>query len=79
MTEAGFYDLRLRSQDGGEGYKIQRIAGSNLPGFGREANVSPLPMLWGDLSRLPVVGHRFRPLARATAVCHNSRGDAASG
>lgn len=43
----------------------------NSAGFGREANVSPLPMVWAAMSRLPVVGHRFRPLARAAAVRSN--------
>ncbi len=51
-----------------------RVAGlllANSAGFGREANVSPLPMVWAGLSRLPVVGRRFRPLARAAAVRSN--------
>ncbi|MEX5293996.1 alpha/beta fold hydrolase [Kocuria sp. CPCC 205268] len=49
----------------------ERVAGLLLAGsagFGREANVSPLPMVWAALSRMPVVGPRFRPLARAAAV-----------
>ncbi|MFE7629278.1 alpha/beta fold hydrolase [Kocuria sp. NPDC057446] len=48
-----------------------RVAGlllADSAGFGREANVSALPMVWAALSRLPVVGPRFRPLARAAAV-----------
>ncbi len=40
----------------------------NSAGFGREANVSLLPMAYGALSSLPVVGRRFRPLARATGI-----------
>ncbi|WP_424346964.1 alpha/beta fold hydrolase [Kocuria sp. CH-021] len=51
-----------------------RVAGlllANSAGFGREANVSALPMVWAALSRLPVVGRRFRPLARAAAVRSN--------
>jgi pimeloyl-ACP methyl ester carboxylesterase len=52
----------------------ERVAGlllANSAGFGREANVSPMPMLWAALSRLPVLGPRFRPLARAAAVRSN--------
>ncbi|KUG51282.1 hypothetical protein AVL61_10815 [Kocuria rosea subsp. polaris] len=52
----------------------ERVAGlllANSAGFGREANVSALPMVWAALSRLPVVGRRFRPLARAAAVRSN--------
>ncbi|MFF0989849.1 alpha/beta fold hydrolase [Kocuria nitroreducens] len=52
----------------------ERVAGlllANSAGFGREANVSALPMVWAGLSRLPVVGHRFLPLARAAAVRSN--------
>jgi pimeloyl-ACP methyl ester carboxylesterase len=40
----------------------------NSAGFGREANVSVLPMLYGALSTLPVVGRRFRGLARSTGL-----------
>ena len=40
----------------------------NSAGFGREANVSVLPMVYGALSSLPVVGRRFRSLARTTGV-----------
>jgi pimeloyl-ACP methyl ester carboxylesterase len=40
----------------------------NSAGFGREANVSFLPMVYGALSALPVVGGRFRGLARSTGI-----------
>jgi pimeloyl-ACP methyl ester carboxylesterase len=40
----------------------------NSAGFGREANVSVLPMAYGALSSLPVVGRRFRKLARTTGI-----------
>jgi 2-hydroxymuconate-semialdehyde hydrolase len=40
----------------------------NSAGFGREANVSLLPMAFGALSSLPVVGRRFRGLAREHGV-----------
>ena len=40
----------------------------NSAGFGREANVSLLPMAYGALSSLPVVGRRFRALARTTGI-----------
>ena len=40
----------------------------NSAGFGREANVSLLPMAYGALSSLPVVGRRFRTLARSTGI-----------
>jgi pimeloyl-ACP methyl ester carboxylesterase len=40
----------------------------NSAGFGREANVSPLPMVYGTLSTLPAVGRRFRGLARSTGL-----------
>lgn len=36
----------------------------NSAGFGRQANVSVLPMVYGALSALPVIGGRFRALAR---------------
>lgn len=37
-------------------------------GFGREVNISPLPMLYATAAGLPVVGKRFRPLARAAGI-----------
>jgi pimeloyl-ACP methyl ester carboxylesterase len=40
----------------------------NSAGFGREANVSFLPMVYGALSSVPVVGGRFRGLARSTGI-----------
>jgi pimeloyl-ACP methyl ester carboxylesterase len=40
----------------------------NSAGFGREANVSLLPMVYGTLSTLPVVGKRFRTLARTHGI-----------
>lgn len=40
----------------------------NSAGFGREANVSLLPMLYGALASLPVVGPRFRGLARESGI-----------
>ena len=40
----------------------------NSAGFGREANVSVLPMAYGALASLPVVGRRFRALARTAGV-----------
>ena len=40
----------------------------NSAGFGREANVSLLPMVYGALASLPVVGKRFRGLARSTGI-----------
>ena len=40
----------------------------NSAGFGREANVSFLPMLYGALASLPVVGQRFRGLARESGI-----------
>jgi pimeloyl-ACP methyl ester carboxylesterase len=40
----------------------------NSAGFGREANVSVLPMLYGALSALPAIGPRFRGLARSTGL-----------
>jgi pimeloyl-ACP methyl ester carboxylesterase len=51
--------------------RVASLLLANSAGFGREANVSPLPMVWAALSRLPVVGARFRPLARAAAVRSN--------
>ncbi|MGX5359262.1 alpha/beta fold hydrolase [Kocuria sp. KH4] len=51
--------------------RVASLLLANSAGFGREANVSPLPMLWAALSRLPLVGRRFRPLARAAAVRSN--------
>jgi pimeloyl-ACP methyl ester carboxylesterase len=48
-----------------------RVAGLllvNSAGFGREANVSLLPMAYGALSSLPLVGRRFRSLARNTGI-----------
>lgn len=49
----------------------QRVASLllvNSAGFGREANVSLLPMVYGALASLPVVGRRFRPLARRAGI-----------
>jgi len=40
----------------------------NSAGFGREANVSVLPMAYGALGTLPVVGRRFRRLAREAGI-----------
>jgi pimeloyl-ACP methyl ester carboxylesterase len=40
----------------------------NSAGFGREANVSFLPLVYGALSSLPVIGGRFRGLARSTGI-----------
>jgi len=40
----------------------------NSAGFGREANVSLLPMAYGALSALPLVGRRFRSLARSSGI-----------
>ncbi len=40
----------------------------NSAGFGREANVSFLPMVYGALAKLPVVGGRFKGLARSTGI-----------
>ena len=40
----------------------------NSAGFGREANVSLLPMAYGVLAAVPVVGKRFRGLARSTGI-----------
>ena len=40
----------------------------NSAGFGREANVSLLPMVYGALASVPVVGTRFRGLARSTGI-----------
>jgi pimeloyl-ACP methyl ester carboxylesterase len=40
----------------------------NSAGFGREANVSFLPMVYGALASVPVVGRRFRGLARSTGI-----------
>lgn len=40
----------------------------NSAGFGREAHVSLLPMAYGALSSLPVVGRRFRSLARKSGI-----------
>ena len=40
----------------------------NSAGFGREANVSFLPMVYGALSSVPVVGGRFRGLARSSGI-----------
>lgn len=40
----------------------------NSAGFGREANVSFLPMVYGALASLPVVGPRFRGLARDSGI-----------
>lgn len=37
-------------------------------GFGSEANISPLPMLYATAAGLPVVGKRFLPLARAASI-----------
>ena len=51
--------------------RVASLLLANSAGFGREANVSPLPMLWAALSSLPLVGRRFRPLARAAAVRSN--------
>jgi pimeloyl-ACP methyl ester carboxylesterase len=43
----------------------------NSAGFGRRANVSMRPMAYAALSRLPVVGPRFRPLVKQAAVDSN--------
>ena len=40
----------------------------NSAGFGREANVSFRPMLYGALASVPVVGRRFRGLAREHGI-----------
>lgn len=40
----------------------------NSAGFGREANVSLKPMLFGTLASLPVVGGRFHGLARTSGL-----------
>jgi pimeloyl-ACP methyl ester carboxylesterase len=40
----------------------------NSAGFGREANVSVLPMAYAALASVPVVGSRFRQLARSTGL-----------
>lgn len=40
----------------------------NSAGFGREANVSFLPMVYGTLASVPVVGKRFRGLARSAGI-----------
>lgn len=40
----------------------------NSAGFGRRANVSALPMAYGALSVLPVVGRRFRRLATQAGI-----------
>ena len=40
----------------------------NSAGFGREANVSVLPMVYGTLSAVPLIGRRFRDLARTTGI-----------
>lgn len=53
-----------------------RVAGVALlgaAGFGREAKVSVLPMVWGVASALPVVGGRFVPRARRAGVEVNER------
>ncbi|WP_326596455.1 alpha/beta fold hydrolase [Streptomyces sp. NBC_01803] len=49
----------------------ERVAGLVLlssAGFGREANVSVLPMTYAVLAAAPVVGKRFRPRARRAGV-----------
>lgn len=43
----------------------------NSAGFGRRANVSVRPMAYAALSRLPVVGARFQPLAKQAALDSN--------
>lgn len=43
----------------------------NSAGFGREANLPLRPMLYGVLSALPLVGGRFRPLARDAGLALN--------
>jgi len=40
----------------------------NSAGFGREANVSLLPMVYGALASVPVAGKPFRELARSTGI-----------
>jgi len=53
-----------------------RVAGVALlgaAGFGREARVSVLPMVWGVASALPVVGGHFTDRARRAGVEVNER------
>ena len=40
----------------------------NSAGFGREANLTVMPMAYAALGALPVVGHRFRAKARESGV-----------
>lgn len=37
-------------------------------GFGREVNISPLPIVYATASGLPMIGKRFVPLARAASI-----------
>lgn len=48
--------------------RVASLVLANSAGFGKEANVSLLPMLYGALSTAPVIGSRFRPLARQAGI-----------
>lgn len=51
--------------------RVASLALVNSAGFGREANLPLRPMLYGALSALPVLGARFRPLARDAGLALN--------
>ncbi|KNX38620.1 alpha/beta fold hydrolase [Luteipulveratus halotolerans] len=44
--------------------RVASLVLANAAGFGRQVNISPLPMVWAGLSSLPRVGARFVDRAR---------------
>lgn len=48
--------------------RVASLVLADSVGFGREVNISPLPMVYATASALPVVGKRFVPLARAASI-----------